>query len=477
MTISQRANFSLSALSVALGVVIALSTLTWGPWDDEFWTLASTARGLTVHEFLANMYQDQHPILYYGLIYLAQAVGIGEIVALRSLNFLGLALAATVLLYTYRQKSINPTQIMLVAVLYASSPIFLSYFSELRGYFILYSASISISILWLLVAQRANGARPTLSSSMIAAWGVCLAIFVNLHYFATIFGGILTLALLVMLARRRLWRLAFVIAAVSLAASAPALLLGALQATFSLSGQMNWITTNFREAVHYTIRIVDYAVSSNIPAIACAAVTGMLLLEDRKLRERHRNVVILVLLAAVFFGMMVGLNAVVPMIWDRYLISAAGAVTVATAFLAAGANAPKWMPAATAAVAIVVQLYAIGWLEYTGRGFIPIASAIAQTKLVCETTKVFAVIPSQNAAMRHIGFQYYGKRFNFQITEITSKPPQAIAGGACPSLVWIWGTQRDVGSSATQLIRDYNLPVSGNPVLQVIDGQFLLTIK
>ena len=477
MTISHRANFNLSALSVALGVVIALSTLTWGPWEDEFWTLASTARGLTVHEFLANMYQDQHPIIYYGLIYLAQAVGIGEIVALRSLNVLGLALVATVLLYAYRHKAIDSTQIMLVAVLYASSPIFLWYFSELRGYFILYSASISISILWLMIAQRANGARPTLSSSMIAAWGICLAIFVNLHYFATIFGGILTLALLLMLARRKLWRLAFVLVAVSLAAAAPALLLGALQAKFSLSGQMNWITTNFREALRYTIRIVDYAVSSNIPAIACAAVTAMLLLEDRKLRERYRNVVILILLAAVFFGMMIGLNAIVPMLWDRYLISAAGAATVATAFLAASARAPKWIPAATAAVAIVVQLYAISWLEYTGRGFSPIASAIAQTKLACETAKVFAVIPSQNAAMRSLAFQYYGRQFNFSITEITSKPLQPITAGACPSLVWIWGTQRDVGSSATQLIRDYDLPVGGNPVLQVIDGQFLLTIK
>lgn len=171
---------------------------------------------------------------------------------------------------------------------------------------------------------------------MIVAWGACLAIFVNLHYFATIFGGVLTLALLASLASRGNWRLAWLIGLVGLAAATPALLLGAMQAKFSLSGQMGWITTTLREAIRFVIRIVKNAAAFNLVAEACAITAALFLIEDDKRRSQQRNVMVLIGLTALFFAVMIGLNAIVPMIRDRYLMSAAGAVTVAVALLAAG---------------------------------------------------------------------------------------------------------------------------------------------
>lgn len=477
--ISHRANLWLSGLSVAFGVLIALSTLTWGPWNDEFWTLASTATGMTAHEFLSNMYRDQHPIFHYGLVYLAQAIGITDIAALRSFNLIGLGLVAATLIYAYRQQTINAPQIMLVAVIYASSPLFLSYFSELRAYFILYSASISVSILWLMIAQRVDELRP-LPATMIAAWGICLAVFVNLHYFATIFGGILTLALLATLAWRRLWYLTLVMAAVSGAAAAPALLLGAVQATPSLSGQMSWITTTFRQAVEFVALIVGKAAAFNLPAIACAVIAGLLPIKDRALRRQRHNVVVLIMLTALFFTLMIGLNAIVPLIWDRYLMSAAGTVTVAVALLAGGPGTPKRIPAAAGIVAIVWQIYAVTWLDYNNRGFSPIASAIVKTTTGCKTTKVFALVPSQEATMHRMAFQYYAEKFNFSYAEITSKPQQAITGGACPSLVWIWGTRYDKGKAPAQIVLDYDLLVEGDVALKLYEPehyQILLAIQ
>ncbi len=468
--ILQHRNLYLSGLSSALGILIALSTLTWGPWNDEFWTIASTARGLTVHEFLGNMYRDQHPIVHYGLIYLAQASGITDIAALRLLNILGVVLVAVVLGYAYRQKAINGRQIMVVAVIYASSPLFLTYFSELRAYFILYSASISISILWLAIAQRIDETR-NVSPGMIAAWGSCLAIFANLHYFATIFGGLLTLALLADLAWRKLWRLAVFIAAISLAAAVPAVLLGVTQAKFSLSGQMDWITTTFPQAVVIVAVIVAKAAAFNVPAVGCAMIAALTPTEDRVLRQRRRNIFVLIMMTALFFGLMIGLNAITPLIWDRYLMSAAGAVTVAVAILVGGPNAPQWGPAAAAIVAIAWQIYAITWLDYDNRGFTPIATAIVQAAKECKTTKVFAFIPSENAAERRIGFSYYAEKFHFSYTEITSKSPQAIAGGACPSLLWIWGTRFDAGKTAAQILGAYYLRVEGNAVLDLFEPQ------
>ncbi|HTQ84282.1 MAG TPA: hypothetical protein VMI47_13555 [Pseudolabrys sp.] len=478
-TILQRRNLYLSGASTVLGLLVALSTLAWGPWNDEFWTLASTARGLTLHEFLGNMYRDQHPILYYGLIYLAQASGITDLVALRSFNILGFILVAVTLAYAHRQKTINGGQILFVAVIYASSPLFLAYFAELRAYFILYSASISISILWLTIAQRVDETR-VVSRGLIAAWTACLAVFVNLHYFATIFGGLLTLALLADLAWRKRWRLAAAIAAVSLAAAAPAVFLGAIQARFSLSGQMSWITTTFPQAIAIVAIIVAKAAALNVPAIGCAIIAALTPTEDRALRQQRRNIVVLIALTALFFGLMIGLNAVTPLIWDRYLMSAAGAVTVAIALLAGSAVAPKWGPAATAIVAVAWQIYGITWLDYDHRGFSPIAAAIVQTTAECKTTKVYAFIPAEGAAERRMGFRYYAEKFGFSYAEIASKAPQPITGGACPSLLWIWGTRFDAGKSAAQIVRDYDLRVEGNAVLELFEPQhyqILLAIR
>jgi hypothetical protein len=59
-----------------------------------------------------------------------------------------------------------------------------------------------------------------LSGKVIALWGACLAVFVNLHYFGTIFGGLLTLTLLIGLAVRRLWLPMGATASVSMLAAA-----------------------------------------------------------------------------------------------------------------------------------------------------------------------------------------------------------------------------------------------------------------
>ncbi len=478
MNISSRANLCLSMLAVALGIGVALSTLTWGPWNDEFWTLAATAKGITVHEFLGNMSRDQHPIFHYGLIYLAQTIGISSIPVLRSLNVLGLVVVAAVLAYAHRQKTINATQIMLIATIYASSPLSFSYFSELRAYFLLYSASISVSILWLMLSQRVGEGRPV-PASMIAAWGTCLALFVNLHYFATIFGGILTLALLATLAWRRLWRLSLILAVVSFAAALPALALGAVQSTSSLSGQMGWITTTFRQAIDFVVIVVEKSTAFNVPVIACAIIAAVLPIEDRALRRQRRNILTLLVLAALFFTLMVGLNALMPLIWDRYLLAAAGAVTVAVALLGGGAGSPKWIPAAAAIVAMAWQIYATTWLDYTGRGFTPTAAAIAQATAECPPTKVFVLVPSEEARTHRIAFQYYGEKYKFPYTEITSTQPVA-AGGACPSLVWIWGSRADGGKTAAQIVRDYDLRVQGDVALKLFDSednQILLAVK
>src|SRR5262249_46790492 len=106
-----------------------------------------------------------------------------------------------------------------------------------------------------------------LSWSMIATWGACLLIFTNLHYFGTMLGGMLTASLLIKLALRRLWSQALVIAGISLAAAAPALVLGAFEAYSTPRGLMSWIRTTPIISVRFSLGMVRHAAANNLAVI------------------------------------------------------------------------------------------------------------------------------------------------------------------------------------------------------------------
>src|SRR5262249_49105381 len=143
-----------------------------------------------------------------------------------------------IIAYVYRLKAISSSQAVILLALFASSSIFTEYFAELRGYFLLYSASISVGLLWCVLMQLIEtGSSPP--RSMIAIWGLCLAIYVNLHYFATILGGLLTITLLFSLAVRRFLRPMFALASVSVIAASPAIILWTLQVFSTPAGQMS----------------------------------------------------------------------------------------------------------------------------------------------------------------------------------------------------------------------------------------------
>jgi len=243
--------------------------------------------------------RDLHPILHYGMVYLLQAAGVTDIALLRSINLLGLPLVIFAVAYGFRLKLINLSQALIVWVLFASSPIFFEYFAELRSYFLLYAASIATSILWYVLMRQIDAGQ-NVSATTISIWGACLAIFVNLHYFATILGGMLTAVLLMRLAIRGLWSKLLVIAVVSLVAAAPALVLGALQEVSTPKGLMSWIKTSPIESIKMSVRMVEGAAARNLAAVACAVVTCLFILEDwRKWVELRTPVILLGVIAFV----------------------------------------------------------------------------------------------------------------------------------------------------------------------------------
>jgi hypothetical protein len=441
-------NYSLAALVGSFGIAIALMTVERGPWFDEFITIAWTTPSTSPREFLHLMItRDPHPILYYGMVYLLQAAGVTDIALLRSINLLGLPLVIFAAAYGFRHKSIILSQALMVWILFASSPIFFELFAELRCYFLLYAASIATSILWYVLMRHIDAGQ-NVTTTMISIWGACLAIFLNLHYFATILGGMLTTVLLMRLAIRRLWSQALVIAGVSLVAAAPALILGTLQAFSMPKGLMSWINTSPIESIKLSVWMVWVAAAINLVALASATFRFLSILKDWIKWVEVRTAVILLGIVALFFGALIIANAITPLIIDRYLIAGAGAVTFAVAVPAASSGAPVWLPAATGAIALLLQAQTLrsNLVIDEQRGWLPSARAVALLNSKCPTTKIFAY-PAYNYTngmndisiglkINPISYGYYAKRFHFSYEDL-QPGATIVASGPCPSVIWI----------------------------------------
>jgi hypothetical protein len=281
---------------------------------------------------------------------------------------------------------------------------------------------------------------------MIAAWGVCLTILTNLHYFGTMVGGMLTAALLVQLANRRMWSMALMIAGVSVAAAAPALVIGALQSYFTPRGFMSWYTTTFSESVKLSLHMVAAAAAKNLAAVACAFVTCLFIVEDKRKWIELRTPVMLLGMIAIFLGAIILANIISPLMVGRYLIAGAGAVTFAVAILAASRGSPVWLPAAASVIALLLQanfLYTtLGSIENSG--WLQSVRAVAKLKSECAMTKILvhdrADELGPGGGIRHrvdaVGYGYYARRFGFSYEYV--RPGAIISGsGPCPSVIWI----------------------------------------
>lgn len=125
-----------------------------------------------------------------------------------------------------------------MVALYASSPVFLGYAAELRCYFLLLSASVAVALLAKMLVRRHQRGEPWRAGDL-AAWFVALLIFTSLHYFAVLLGGVLTAELILI----RRGKGVIGLAAVSLLAAAPAIIMLAVQAATLSNGLMGWIAT------------------------------------------------------------------------------------------------------------------------------------------------------------------------------------------------------------------------------------------
>jgi hypothetical protein len=432
----------LAALTFLLGAAIGLDRLAIEPWQDEFNTIATTLPQFTLHDFLEHSRRGQHPFLYEGLVYLGQHAGLTDPNALRLINLVGIPLAIGSVWLSWRMGMITTAQAAVVVALYASSANFVIYLASIRPYFLMFSAAIAVAMSWRLVWRDAPGA--------IWAWAITLAIFVNLHYFATILGGVATAALLIYRARHGRWRDVFALAAVSGLAAAPALFAGVTQAPYTThSGVLYYYPGGLLHGLTMIYGATLDGIAVNLPAVLFGAVGAFYIAKHPPERGEWHDVIAFAAVVGVYFALTLTLHLIKPMLYERYFTGAAGFILVIVALCAAGAHAPRLAPLAICAFAALVCVYSYLYGPVQP-GWAKTADAIQKTIAACPSTKVYSVPyarisngpiwttplnPTEIEARRY-GYDFYARRRGFTYQEL--KPGDTIVPDrACPTLIWI----------------------------------------
>lgn len=441
----ENAPIVLAGLVFAFGLAIALSNLSNGPWMDEFNTLVTTLRGHSPAVFFEHVVRGQHPLLYEGVVYLVQAAGVTDIAGLRLINLLGLPLVFGAVWISVRRGALTLAQAAVVIALYGSSGNLLSYLASIRPYFLMFSASIAVVLMWRLMLRAEPRGAP------LALWGGALAVLVNVHYFGTIFGGVLTLALLIDRLARKQVREALVISAVSGLAASPAIILGLLQYSYTSSGGVLYYYPAGLDYALLSFSNASWAaIAGNFVAGACAIVALIAAFRQKALIRDYPDILALAAAGLAFSLLLLAMHQIKPMIYDRYLIAASGALLVGVAVLSAGPAAPRYAPFAVIAFAFVVQA---NFLASRQGAFNWSASAEQVRNIVrnCPSATVYGVPyarvnngaiwttplnPTESEA-RSYGYRYYARQLGFAVTADLAPGDVIAAPGACPAVVWI----------------------------------------
>lgn len=480
---------SLSATEIILAVVTlvaalgtALNMLSRGIFFDEFFTLAMTRPNQSFGQFFDMLKMDAHPALHFLIIWFERALGVESVTALRASNLIGVPVVAWALWFSVKSGGMTRTQAWMMAVLAASSTVFFEGFAETRGYFLLACASVSTAAIWLVVLARIQAGQ-ALSRGLLVAWALPLAMQCNLHYFGMLLGGVMTALLLVELAVRRSWADAARLAAVSLAAAAPAVILVAIQSRNQ--PHQFWILTTPGAALELFIQFLRSLVLNNLVAFALMSAALLAIAErGAAARREARAALLLAGSAVIFLGLLFVLNAIKPMIIPRYLTPAIGPIIAATALLATGRSAPRWALAAVTVCALLAVAEAVATRKHFRDGWDVSANAIAAKVAACPGTRVYVsshrtdVEPFQlDVVAREEGYRYYAKRLGLKLTEL--KPGDVIpAGNACPNLFWAEHAfeLQTVNADVNGVLKAYSLKAQGPASLEWISSAGVVAV-
>lgn len=444
----------LAFVAVAL-LCAAVASLSRGIWLDEFWSRHNADPSASWPQLAQRWLNDPHPLLpnlLYRLVLAAAGDSIGWSRILLNAPAM-LALCAATLFFHRRSRTCHPFYIVL-AILLISLPSFVDSFSNLRSYLwqICWAGIVAQFLFFMLTEDSDERGETPSPAAPLALGAIAIFVSINLHFLGGVVISVAIALLLAHLLRRRAWR--------PFGAMAAATTLGWLAILIQVAFQyrnvarnldFNWIATSTSDALAAFAGAIGMIVIVS-PLAAWLAVFGRAKRsdDDPALAASERDAIRLLLLALGLSALLLlALNALKPVVVDRYLL---GWQVLACAVVAAAAaralTASKLLFASFVLVALLFVLgatihFARAQAWHAGRDH------IAATVRACPSTKVYAMSPWRLGNARHSrlaafespvfadAYRQLARQGGFTLSILPDAQKLIPVGSACPTLLWV----------------------------------------
>jgi hypothetical protein len=456
--------------------ILVVDAALRGPWLDEFWTLqfSDTRDGLRAL-IRDGWLRDTHPPIFNAWATLLGMLGVGSISAGRlASNLLAAgAMGLAALRFARRlpdQKGFNAALVLLTLSLPQAMEAFVTY----RSYFWQMAATATLAIVARHVAatRRDLGLRTDLDIAVIAI--VATAASISLHYVGGLFGALLSGATVLCALARGLRRWAFLVFTTAALSSLFMVAMAIVQAPrWATELDHSWIDKPFPKAIVVPLTLVGTAIWHNPVAFAGLWTDRRRLLEP----DRFFLVMISAVLAAGIL-LVLAINAVMPIVIDRYLFAVPVLVSALMAVAAARLirHRPLFALFALASAAVIIATLADSGIKPLWRAN---ARVIAEIVERCPTTQVFAASgwalgpAAETLAARREdpvfarAYRSLAEEHGYAVSFIGQNGHVRAMPGRCPVLLWIEHTPNEAEDDLPAAIHDAGLEILQEAQLSV----------
>ena len=328
----QRSTIDLAVVVALSAILLALSAhaLLRGPWLDEFWTLELSDPSRGLQPLTDGWLRDTHPPAFNVWATLLSSLGVKSIPLARvasSLPAVGLMLWAAAEAVRRRRGERRFHAAMLLVVL--ALPQSVLDFANYRSYFWQIAALASLVAIARHVVMTKADLEVRRDRGLVIVTVLATAGSIALHYVGAIFGGLLAGAIVLRALQRGHWRWATLILGVASTAALFVVAVALLQARhWAVDLDHSWIEARPLAAVlAVPLALVAGAVVNNLVPLA-----GLWPGWRRWSASERIFVGLIAAVLAIGLGVVLAINAVQPIMVDRYLV---GVPVLVAAILAA----------------------------------------------------------------------------------------------------------------------------------------------
>ena len=416
-----------------------------GPWLDEFWTLelSDPTRGL--QPLTDGWLRDTHPPAFNVWATLLSSLGVNSIPVARvasNLPAAGLMVWAAAEAARRRRSDRRFHAAMLLVVL--ALPQSVVDFANYRSYFWQIAALASLVAIARHVVTTKADLEVGRDHGLVIVTVLATAGSIALHYVGAIFGGLLAGAIILRALQRGHWRWATLIFGVASSAALFVVAIALLQARhWAVDLDHSWIEARPLAAVlAVPLALMAGAVANNVVPLA-ALWPGW-----RRWSPSERIFVILIAaVLAIGLCVVLAINAVQPIMVDRYLVAVPVLMAGILAALMSRIDEDHVLHLLLALVAVgtvAAPLLLQGAKPLWEEG----ARSIAQIVKACPTTRIYAASgwalgPAANtkAARREDpvfkrAYQALARTHGYTVRFLGQNQAARVRPGPCPVLVW-----------------------------------------